>query len=214
MEYCLSLLYVAMDELGLIWCMDAFMERRHKDWRFWGSFLISALGSFCLFNFVIGGITVLHTIAAYAVLFAWGFLLFRITSVAFLMLLVLLYSVISYFISFAVMGTTAHLLRISVQTLRDTYFPFIASSILNYLLLLMVCFLVKKSPPVKKDKRHTLADFTAYSLVSSCQFCRSSYPDFYKSAATFYEQGVILLWYISCDCKHCGVSVAGLDREQ
>ena len=26
MEYCLSLLYVAMDELGLIWCMDAFME--------------------------------------------------------------------------------------------------------------------------------------------------------------------------------------------
>ena len=31
MEYCLSLLYVAMDELGLIWCMDAFMERRYKD---------------------------------------------------------------------------------------------------------------------------------------------------------------------------------------
>lgn len=150
MEYCLSLLYVAMDELGLIWCMDAFMERRHKDWKFWGAFLISALGSFCLFNFVMGGITVLHTIAAYAVLFAWGFLLFRITSVAFLMLLVLLYSVISYCISFAVMGTTAHLLGISVQTLRDTYFPFIASSILNYLLLLMVCFLVKKVHPLKK----------------------------------------------------------------
>lgn len=36
MEYCLSLLYVAMDELGLIWCMDAFMERRYKDWKFWG----------------------------------------------------------------------------------------------------------------------------------------------------------------------------------
>ena len=31
MEYCLSLLYVAMDELGLIWCMDAFMERRYKE---------------------------------------------------------------------------------------------------------------------------------------------------------------------------------------
>ena len=31
MEYCLSILYVAMDELGMIWCMDAFMERRYKD---------------------------------------------------------------------------------------------------------------------------------------------------------------------------------------
>ena len=41
MEYCLSLLYVAMDELGLIWCMDAFMERRYKDWKFWGVFAVN-----------------------------------------------------------------------------------------------------------------------------------------------------------------------------
>ena len=41
MEYCLSILYVAMDELGMIWCMDAFMERRYKDWKFWVTFTIS-----------------------------------------------------------------------------------------------------------------------------------------------------------------------------
>ena len=125
MEYCLSLLYVAMDELGLIWCMDAFMERRYKDWKFWCAFAIGLLIPFYLFNFVVGGITVLHTILAYAVFFAWAFLLFNVNSVTFLILLVLLYSVISYFISFAVMGTTSYLLGISVQTLRETYFPFI-----------------------------------------------------------------------------------------
>lgn len=47
MEYCLSLLYVAMDELGLIWCMDAFMERRYKDWKFWGVFAVN-FGRFLL----------------------------------------------------------------------------------------------------------------------------------------------------------------------
>ena len=45
MEYCLSLLYVAMDELGLIWCMDAFMERRYKDWKFWGVFAVNLVVS-------------------------------------------------------------------------------------------------------------------------------------------------------------------------
>ena len=50
MEYCLSLLYVAMDELGMIWCMDAFMERRYKDWKFWGVFAVNLVISFCLFN--------------------------------------------------------------------------------------------------------------------------------------------------------------------
>ena len=39
MEYCLSILYVAMDELGMIWCMDAFMERRYKDWKILGDLL-------------------------------------------------------------------------------------------------------------------------------------------------------------------------------
>lgn len=66
MEYCLSLLYVAMDELGMIWCMDAFMERRYKDWKFWGVFAVNLVISFCLFNFVVSGITVLHTLIAYA----------------------------------------------------------------------------------------------------------------------------------------------------
>lgn len=56
MEYCLSLLYVAMDELGLIWCMDAFMERRYKDWKFWGVFAVNLVVSFYLFNFVVSGI--------------------------------------------------------------------------------------------------------------------------------------------------------------
>ena len=51
MEYCLSLLYVAMDELGLIWCMDAFIERRYKDWKFWGVFAVNLGVSFYLFNF-------------------------------------------------------------------------------------------------------------------------------------------------------------------
>lgn len=76
MEYCLSLLYVAMDELGLIWCMDAFMERRYKDWKFWGVFAVNLGVSFYLFNFVVSGITVLHTLTAYAVFFIWAFLLF------------------------------------------------------------------------------------------------------------------------------------------
>lgn len=152
MEYCLSLLYVAMDELGLIWCMDAFMERRYKDWKFWCAFAIGLLIPFYLFNFVVGGITVLHTILAYAVFFAWAFLLFNVNSVTFLILLVLLYSVISYFISFAVMGTTSYLLGISVQTLRETYFPFIASSIINYLLLLLVCSTVKRLHPLKGSR--------------------------------------------------------------
>lgn len=48
MEYCLSILYVAMDELGMIWCMDAFMERRYKDWKFWVTFTISMAFSFYL----------------------------------------------------------------------------------------------------------------------------------------------------------------------
>lgn len=68
MEYCLSLLYVAMDELGLIWCMDAFMERRYKDWKFWVTFTISMAFSFYLFNFIVSGITVLHILIAYAIL--------------------------------------------------------------------------------------------------------------------------------------------------
>lgn len=66
MEYCLSILYVAMDELGMIWCMDAFMERRYKDWKFWVTFTISMAVSFYLFNFVVSGITILHTLIAYA----------------------------------------------------------------------------------------------------------------------------------------------------
>ena len=57
MEYCLSILYVAMDELGMIWCMDAFMERRYKDWKFWVTFTISMAFSFYLFNFIVSGIT-------------------------------------------------------------------------------------------------------------------------------------------------------------
>ena len=65
MEYCLSILYVAMDELGMIWCMDAFMERRYKDWKFWVTFTISMAVSFYLFNFVVSGITVLHILIAY-----------------------------------------------------------------------------------------------------------------------------------------------------
>lgn len=52
MEYCLSILYVAMDELGMIWCMDAFMERRYKDWKFWGVFAVNLGVSFYLFNFM------------------------------------------------------------------------------------------------------------------------------------------------------------------
>lgn len=66
MEYCLSILYVAMDELGMIWCMDAFMERRYKDWKFWVTFTISMAFSFYLFNFIVSGITVLHILIAYA----------------------------------------------------------------------------------------------------------------------------------------------------
>ena len=150
MEYCLSLLYVAMDGLGMIWCMDAFMERRYKDWKFWGVFAVNLGVSFCLFNFVVSGITVLHTLTAYAVFFIWAFLLFKATNITLLALLVLIYCVVYYFISFSVMGASSHLLGISVQTLRQTYFPFIASSILNYLLLLMVCFLAKKVHPLKK----------------------------------------------------------------
>ena len=49
MEYCLSILYVAMDELGMIWCMDAFMERRYKDWKFWVTLQLAWLfPSICL----------------------------------------------------------------------------------------------------------------------------------------------------------------------
>lgn len=150
MEYCLSLLYVAMDELGLIWCMDAFMERRYKDWKFWGVFAVNLVVSFYLFNFVVSGITVLHALIAYAVFFIWAFLLFKATSITLLVLLVLIYCVVYYFISFSVMGASSHLLGISVQTLRQTYFPFIASSIINYLLLLLICSTVKKIHPLKR----------------------------------------------------------------
>lgn len=150
MEYCLSLLYVAMDELGMIWCMDAFMERRYKDWKFWGVFAVNLGISFCLFNFVVSGITVLHTLIAYALFFIWSFLLFEATNITLLALLVLIYCVVYYFISFSVMGASSHLLGISVQTLRQTYFPFIASSIINYLLLLLICSTVKKIHPLKR----------------------------------------------------------------
>ena len=150
MEYCLSLLYVAMDELGMIWCMDAFMERRYKDWKFWGVFAVNLGVSFCLFNFVVSGITVLHTLTAYAVFFIWAFLLFKATNITLLALLVLIYCVVYYFISFSVMGASSHLLGISVQTLRQTYFPFIASSIINYLLLLLICSIAKKIHPLKR----------------------------------------------------------------
>ena len=81
MEYCLSILYVAMDELGMIWCMDAFMERRYKDWKFWGVFAVNLGVSFYLFNFVVSGITVLHTLIAYAVFFILAFLLFKATNI-------------------------------------------------------------------------------------------------------------------------------------
>ena len=77
MEYCLSILYVAMDELGMIWCMDAFMERRYKDWKFWVTFTISMAVSFYLFNFVVSGITILHTLIAYAMFFIWSYLLWK-----------------------------------------------------------------------------------------------------------------------------------------
>lgn len=150
MEYCLSILYVAMDELGMIWCMDAFMERRYKDWKFWGVFAVNLGVSFYLFNFVVSGITVLHTLIAYAVFFILAFLLFKATNITLLALLVLIYCVVYYFISFSVMGASSHLLGISVQTLRQTYFPFIASSIINYLLLLLICSIVKKIHPLKR----------------------------------------------------------------
>lgn len=84
MEYCLSILYVAMDELGMIWCMDAFMERRYKDWKFWGVFAVNLGVSFYLFNFVVSGITVLHTLIAYAVFFILAFLLFKATNITLL----------------------------------------------------------------------------------------------------------------------------------
>lgn len=87
MAYCLSLLYVAMDELGLIWCMDAFMERRYKDWKFWGVFAVNLVVSFYLFNFVVSGITVLHALIAYAVFFIWAFLLFKATSITLLVII-------------------------------------------------------------------------------------------------------------------------------
>lgn len=150
MEYCLSILYVAMDELGMIWCMDAFMERRYKDWKFWVTFTISMAVSFYLFNFVVSGITILHTLIAYAMFFIWSYLFFKVTSITLLVLVVLLYGLVSYFISFSVIGASAYLLGISVQNLRQTYFPFIASSIINYLLLLLICSIVKKIHPLKR----------------------------------------------------------------
>lgn len=150
MEYCLSLLYVAMDELGLIWCMDAFMERRYKDWKFWVTFTISMAVSFYLFNFIVSGITVLHILIAYAMFFIWSYLFFKVTSITLLVLVVLLYGLVSYFISFSVIGASAYLLGISIQNLRQTYFPFIASSIINYLLLLLICSIVKKIHPLKR----------------------------------------------------------------
>ena len=100
MEYCLSILYVAMDELGMIWCMDAFMERRYKDWKFWVTFTISMAFSFYLFNFIVSGITVLHILIAYAMFFIWSYLFFKVTSITLLVLVVLLYGLVSYFISF------------------------------------------------------------------------------------------------------------------
>lgn len=150
MEYCLSILYVAMDELGMIWCMDAFMERRYKDWKFWVTFTTSMAVSFYLFNFVVSGITILHTLIAYAMFFIWSYLFFKVTSITLLVLVVLLYGLVSYFISFSVIGASAYLLGISVQNLRQTYFPFIASSIINYLLLLLICSIVKKIHPLKR----------------------------------------------------------------
>ena len=160
----MSLLYVAMDELGLIWCMDAFMERRYKDWKFWGVFAVNLVVSFYLFNFVVSGITVLHALIAYAVFLIWAFLLFKATSITLLVLLVLIYCVVYYFISFSVMGASSHLLGISVQTLRQTYFPFIASSIINYLLLLF----------------DTMDNSVSYIFVSFGQLRCPSYIDFHK----------------------------------
>lgn len=93
MEYCLSILYVAMDELGMIWCMDAFMERRYKDWKFWVTFTISMAFSFYLFNFIVSGITVLHILIAYAMFFIWSYLFFKVTSITLLVLVVLLYAI-------------------------------------------------------------------------------------------------------------------------
>lgn len=55
--------------------MDAFMERRYKDWKFWVTFTISMAVSFYLFNFVVSGITILHTLIAYAMFFIWSYLL-------------------------------------------------------------------------------------------------------------------------------------------
>ena len=70
MEYCLSILYVAMDELGMIWCMDAFMERRYKDWKFWGVFAVNLGVSFYLFNFVVSGIAYFNRLCC---IFYFGF---------------------------------------------------------------------------------------------------------------------------------------------
>ena len=180
MEYCLSFLYVAMDELGLIWCMDAFMERRHKDWKFWGAFLISALGSFCLFDFVVSGITVLHTLTAYAVFFIWAFLLFKATNITLLALLVLIYCVVYYFISFSVMGASSHLLGISVQTLRQTYFPFIASSIIKLPAVIVNLLYCQKDSSIKTGRFDTMDNSISYIFVSFGQFRCSSYIDFYE----------------------------------
>ena len=169
MAYCLSLLYVAMDELGLIWCMDAFMERRYKDWKFWGVFAVNLVVSFYLFNFVVSGITVLHALIAYAVFFIWAFLLFKATSITLLVLLVLIYCVVYYFISFSVMGASSHLLGISVQTLRQTYFPFIVN--------LLYC---QKDSSIKTGRFDTMDNSVSYIFVSFGQLRCPSYIDFHK----------------------------------
>ena len=152
MEYCLSLLYIAMDDLGIIWCMDAFMERRYKDWRFWGIY-VSVIGvSFFLFNFVISGISILHTVVGYIIFVVLAILLFRVTHLLFLTLLVLLYHTVMYFISFATAGITAAILKMSIEAIKQTHFPLISSSVINYLLLLSICATIKRLHSTKGFK--------------------------------------------------------------
>ena len=156
MEYCLSLLYVAMDELGMIWCMDAFMERRYKDWKFWGVFAVNLGVSFYLFNFVVSGITVLHTLIAYAVLCS---LLFHL-----------------FFSDGSLIPPTWNQCTNSTTDIFSLYCKQY-HKLLAVIVNLLYC---QKDSSIKAGKFDTMANSISYIFVSFGQLRCPSYMDFHK----------------------------------
>lgn len=167
MEYCLSFLYIVMEFQSFIWCLDAFVPRRHEDWKFWGLVGICCIVDFGVLNTVRFPSSAFSIGTSIILFFISILFLYKIKNIVFGFVLTILFYAILYFVSFIVYTITASCLGMSIAMLQISYFPLIAAGSVAHLIILLFAALLKRIHP-KFEEKHIQWPFAVLTFMFPC----------------------------------------------